>query len=109
MQESTPQQQNVFLELKEVLEILNKLDSKDAKYYLETFLEKDAVELINLYEEEFKTLPHDDPLRLEVLHMLGSIGITVFRPPVIEEKKMPDGPPPLTRTPVRLLSDSLDN
>ena len=49
------------------------------KEYINKYLEEDKKELIEKFEEDFKNINDSDPIKIEVLSLLGKLGITIFK------------------------------
>lgn len=69
----------VWTELREIVEQLQKLDNRKMHSYVDLYCEKEKAELSELFKKEFKDISDDDPLKKEVLLLLGYLGIVVMK------------------------------
>jgi len=69
----------VWTELREIVEQLQELDNRKVNSFIDLYCEKEKAELTTLFKEEFKDIPDDDPLKKEVLLLLGYLGIMIMK------------------------------
>lgn len=70
---------SVWDELGEMRSKLNSLGHiSTVKEFIHTNLTEEVETLRALFDEEFRDLPKDNPLRLEVLQTLAELGITIY-------------------------------
>lgn len=69
----------VWTELREIVEQLQELDNRKMNSFIDLYCEKEKVELSELFKNEFKDISNDDPLKKEVLLLLGHLGIMVMK------------------------------
>lgn len=67
----------VWGELADIVKLLESVDYRTARDYINIHLTSEKEELKVLFKNDFKHIRNDDPLKLKVLEVLGKLGITI--------------------------------
>ena len=73
---------SIIDQLKEVTEVLSKLDRKDVKIMMDGVFKDDKDKLLELYEKEVSILEKGDPVKLEILKLLNELGVQPVKLPI---------------------------
>lgn len=72
------EKKTIWDELAELVKILEKLDRRDVQKYIDNELLDEKANLIEAFEKDFSDIDNKDKLKLEVLALLGILGITIY-------------------------------
>lgn len=67
-------------DIKDVYDTLALVNCSKAKWYTDAYLEDDVKDLLQSYEKEVAPLPDDDPVKIEMLHIMAYLGIEIAKP-----------------------------
>jgi hypothetical protein len=68
---------DVWRELADIVKVLESVDYRTARDYINIHLTSEKEELKELFKNDFKHIKNEDPLKLKVLEVLGKLGITI--------------------------------
>jgi hypothetical protein len=77
-------------DIKDVYDTLALVNCSKAKWYTDAYLEDDVKDLLQSYEKEVAPLPDDDPVKIEMLHILAYLGIEIAKTAKPEKDEEPD-------------------
>jgi len=78
VEELTTLLSGMWLELKESLDFLDTISRDDVKEFIALKMKEESKLLVDEFEKDFKGIPDNDPVKFEVLCLLGKLGIEVY-------------------------------
>jgi len=78
-----PEFEKAYQELKEMVDVLNKIPKETCRHY---FQNKSDV-LIDQFNNDFESIPNDDPIKINCLNILMSFGVNPYQDTVIPTKE----------------------
>ena len=65
-------------ELQSLRNNLSELPLKEVRQFITSNMVNDIEELRTSFKKDFEKYPNDDPLKIEILQMLGELGIIIY-------------------------------
>lgn len=76
--EETKEEKTIWDDLVELVKKLETLDADNVKKYIDNEMLDEKADLIEAFEKDFSDIDNTDKLKLEVLALLGKLGITIY-------------------------------
>ena len=77
MDNYTEKKRDLWDDLKDCVDTLKTVDYKTAREYVKMFCQEEKDEIIGHFQAEFGELPDSNRLKIEILTLLGKLGIVV--------------------------------
>jgi hypothetical protein len=77
----------IWEEISDIQKKLSCFDCNKVKEYVKEHMKDEVIDIQKKFKEEFKDYKRDNPLRIQVLLLLSSLGITIYETPDEYNKK----------------------
>ena len=64
---------------KEAIKALESLDTNEVKDFIKNNMKRDIEELSDQFDKDFKHIDDSDPLKTEIMILLGRLGVTFYK------------------------------